>query len=33
MRAANVFNLGVKEFRSLARDPIKIFLIDFSITF
>jgi len=33
MRAANVFNLGVKEFRSLLRDPIMIFLIVFSFTF
>ena len=33
MRAANVFNLGVKEFRSLGRDPIMLFLIVFAFTF
>ncbi|BBN59566.1 ABC transporter permease [Hydrogenovibrio marinus] len=29
----NIFNLGVKELRSLSRDPIMIFLIVFSFTF
>lgn len=33
MRAANILHLGVKEFRSLARDPIMVFLILFAFTF
>jgi len=33
MRTANVFNLGVKELRSLLRDPIMIVLVVFSFTF
>ncbi|MEQ4541070.1 ABC transporter permease [Halomonas desiderata] len=32
MRAANVFNLGIKEFRSLLRDPIMLVLIVYSFT-
>ncbi|MGD9741082.1 MAG: ABC transporter permease [Dongiaceae bacterium] len=33
MRAANIFNLGVKELRSLARDPIMVALIVYAFTF
>jgi len=33
MRAANIFHLGVKELRSLLRDPIMIVLVVFSFTF
>ena len=33
MRAANVFHLGVKEMRSLARDPIMLILIFYTFTF
>lgn len=33
MRAANIFNLGVKELRSLARDPIMMVLIIFAFSF
>jgi len=33
MRVANVFNLGIKELRSLARDPIMVILIVFAFTF
>lgn len=33
MRAANVWNLGVKELRSLASDPILLFLIAYAFTF
>lgn len=33
MRAANVFHLGVKEFRSLGRDPIMLFFIAFAFSF
>lgn len=33
MRAANIFNLGIKELRSLLRDPIMIVLVIFSFTF
>ena len=33
MRAANVWHLGVKELRSLGRDPMLLFLIVFSLTF
>jgi ABC-2 type transport system permease protein len=32
MRVANIFNLGVKELRSLARDPIMLTLIGFTFT-
>jgi ABC-2 type transport system permease protein len=32
MRAANILNLGVKELRSLARDPIMLVLIVYSFT-
>jgi ABC-2 type transport system permease protein len=32
MRVANIFNLGVKEMRSLARDPIMLALIGFTFT-
>ncbi len=32
MRAANVFHLGVKEFRSLLRDPIMLILIVYAFT-
>ncbi|MDD5304656.1 MAG: ABC transporter permease, partial [Elusimicrobia bacterium] len=33
MRAANVFHLGVKEFRSLGRDPIMLGFIVFAFSF
>lgn len=33
MRAANILNLGIKELRGLARDPIMIVLIVFAFTF
>ncbi len=33
MRAANIFNLGIKELRSLARDPMMLALIAYSFTF
>lgn len=33
MRAANILHLGVKELRSLARDPIMLVLIVFAFTF
>lgn len=33
MRVANVLNLGIKEIRSLLRDPLMLFLIVFSFTF
>lgn len=33
MRLSNVFHLGIKEFRSLARDPIMLALILFAFTF
>ncbi len=33
MRAANIFHLGVKELRSLARDPIMLVLIVYAFTF
>jgi len=32
MRLANIFNLGVKEFRSLRRDPMMVVLIIYSFT-
>ena len=32
MRLANIFNLGVKELRSLRRDPIMVVLIIYSFT-
>jgi hypothetical protein len=32
MRAANVLNLGIKEFRSLGRDPMMLVLIVFAFT-
>ncbi len=32
MRVANIFNLGVKELRSLRRDPIMVFLIIYAFT-
>ncbi len=32
MRVANIFNLGVKELRSLRRDPIMVFLIVYAFT-
>ena len=32
MRIANIFNLGIKELRSLGRDPIMLALIGFSFT-
>lgn len=32
MRVSNVYNLGIKEFRSLARDPIMLVLIVYSFT-
>ena len=32
MRADNIFHLGVKELRSLARDPIMIALIIYAFT-
>ena len=32
MRWANVFNLGIKELRSLARDPMMLFLVAYSFT-
>jgi ABC-2 type transport system permease protein len=32
MRVANIFNLGIKELRSLARDPIMLALIGFAFT-
>ena len=32
MRAANIVNLGIKELRSLARDPIMMVLIIYSFT-
>jgi ABC-2 type transport system permease protein len=33
VRVANIFNLGVKELRSLARDPIMVALIVYAFTF
>ncbi len=33
MRGANIFHLGIKELRSLARDPIMLVLIVYSFTF
>lgn len=33
MRAANIFNLGVKELRSLLRDPIMLALIVYALSF
>jgi hypothetical protein len=33
MRAANILHLGVKELRSLARDPMMLVLIVFAFTF
>ncbi|MFW6093139.1 MAG: ABC transporter permease [Pseudomonadota bacterium] len=33
MRAANILHLGVKELRSLARDPVMAFLIVYAFTF
>ena len=33
MRAANILNLGIKELRSLARDPMMLALIVYSFTF
>ena len=33
MRAANLFFLGVKELRSLVRDPVMIVLIVYAFTF
>ena len=33
MRAANIFHLGIKELRSLLRDPMMIVLVIFSFTF
>lgn len=33
MRLSNVFNLGIKELRSLARDPILLVLIAYTMTF
>ena len=33
MRAANIFNLGVNELRSLARDPIMMVLFVVAVTF
>jgi hypothetical protein len=33
MRIANVFRLGIKELRSLARDPIMLTLIVYAFTF
>lgn len=32
MRWANIFNLGIKELRSLARDPMMLFLVVYSFT-
>jgi len=32
MRWANIFNLGMKELRSLARDPMMLFLVAYSFT-
>ena len=32
MRLANIYNLGIKEVRSLARDPILLVLIVYSFT-
>jgi len=33
MRAANIFHLGIKELRSLLRDPVMLFLIIYAFTF
>ena len=33
MRAANILHLGIKELRSLLRDPIMIVLIVYAFTF
>ena len=33
MRPANILNLGVKELRSLARDPMMLVLIVYAFTF
>jgi len=33
MRAANIFHLGIKELRSLLRDPMMLAFVVFSFTF
>jgi len=33
MHASNIFHLGIKELRSLLRDPVMLFLIFFAFTF